>query len=379
MKRFFVFLWIAVSFLTYAQNGQLKINFVVQASGVADSESVFISGNDELLGGWDPGFVKLLKRNDSTWSQTLWFQKGKNLEFKFTKGSWDYEAVNKDGSIPANNFLKVISDTSLHFQITKWKNREPRINYGQITGTVKYYHDFEGEGLKPRDIIVWLPPIYESNLEKRYPVLYMQDGQNVFDPTTSSFGYDWRADEVADSLINAGAINEIIIVGIYNTTDRGFEYRYSPLGYKYMDFIVSKLKPFIDSEYRTLPDAKNTAVAGSSLGALITFMLAWNYPNVFSKAACFSSALKIQDLNYVDTVINYSGAKKDIKLYFDNGGIGLDADLQPGTAEMIIALQNKGYEFDKDIIWFVDKNAFHSEKAWAERIWRPLLFFFSKK
>ncbi|MCK7520815.1 MAG: alpha/beta hydrolase-fold protein [Ignavibacteriales bacterium] len=149
---------------------------------------------------------------------------------------------------------------------------------------------------------MWLPPSYELNLEKRYPVLYMHDGQNVFDPATSSFGYDWRADEVADSLINAETINEIIIVGIYNTTDRGFEYSYSPLGYKYMDFVVSKLKPFIDSEYRTLPDAENTAVAGSSLGALITFMLSWNYPDVFSKAACFSSALKIQDLNYVDTV-----------------------------------------------------------------------------
>ena len=146
-----------------------------------------------------------------------------------------------------------------------------------------------------------------------------------------------------------------------------------------MDFIVSKLKPFIDSEYRTLPDAENNAVAGSSLGAMITFMLAWNYPDVFSKAACFSSALKIHSLNYVDTVINYSGAKKDLKFYFDNGGIGLDADLQPGTEEMINALQSKGYEFGKDIIYYVDANAFHSEKAWAERIWRPLIFFFSKK
>jgi predicted alpha/beta superfamily hydrolase len=352
---------------------------VVQASGVADSESVFISGNDELLGGWDPGFVKLVKRNDSTWSQTLWFQKGKNLEFKFTKGLWDYEALNNDGSIPVNNFLKVTSDTSLYFRVIKWKNKEPRINYGQITGVVKYHYNFEGEGLKHRDIIVWLPPSYELNLKKRYPVLYMHDGQNVFDPTTSSFGYDWRADEVADSLINAEKINEIIIVGIYNTTDRGFEYSYSPLGYKYMDFVVSKLKPFVDSEYRTLSDAENTAVAGSSLGALITFMLSWNYPDVFSKAACFSSALKIKSLNYVDTVINYSGAKKDIKLYFDNGGIGLDADLQPGTDEMIIELQNKGFELGKDIIWYVDKNAFHSEKAWAERIWRPLVFFFNKK
>ena len=153
---------------------------------------------------------------------------------------------------------------------------------------------------------------------------------------------------------------------------------YTSLGYTYMDFLVNKLKPFIDSEYRTLPDAENTAVAGSSLGGLITFMIAWNYPDVFSKAACFSSALKIQDLNYVDTVVNYSGTKKEIKLYIDNGGKGLESELQPGTDEMIVALQNKGYELGKDIIWYVDKNAFHSEIAWAERIWRPLIFFFGK-
>ena len=378
MKIFFAYLLATVSFLTYSQNNQYKIIFEVQTVDVADSEFVFISGNDDLLGGWDPGLVKLEKVNDSTWSRAFWFSEGRNLEFKFTKGSWDYEALNKDGSIPTNNFLRVTNDTSLHFQVTKWRNKEPRIDHGQITGTVKYHLQFEGDGLKPRDILVWLPPSYDKNTDKRYPVLYMQDGQNAFDPATSSFGYDWQADEVTDSLIKAGAINDIIIVAIYNTSDRGQEYMYTSLGYTYMEFLVNKLKPFIDREYQTLPDAENTAVAGSSLGGLITFMIAWNYSDVFSKAACFSSGLKIQDLNYVDTVVNYSGTKKEIKLYIDNGGKGLESELQPGTDEMIVALQNKGYELGKDIIWYVDKNAFHSEIAWAERIWRPLIFFFGK-
>ena len=145
-----------------------------------------------------------------------------------------------------------------------------------------------------------------------------------------------------------------------------------------MDFIVNNLKPFIDRKYRTLPDKENTAVCGASLGGLISLMLVWNYPQVFSKAACLSSAFKIDQLDYVDTVANYTSKKKDIKLYIDNGGIGLETGLQPGTDEMIVALQNKGYELGKDIIWYVDKNASHSEIAWAERIWRPLLFFFGK-
>jgi enterochelin esterase-like enzyme len=233
--------------------------------------------------------------------------------------------------------------------------------------------------LKPRDIVVWLPPGYDDKVGKKYPVLYMNDGQNVFDPATSSFGYDWRADEVADSLIKAGAISEIIIVGIYNTEDRRREYKYTSLGYTYMDFVVNRLKPFIDKEYKTLPDKKNTAVCGSSAGGLISFMIAWNYPEIFSKAACLSPAFKIQELNYVDTIVNYSGNKKNIKLYIDNGGIGIDSALQPGTNEMVAALLNKGYELGKDIIWYVDKNASHFETAWAARIWRPMVFFFGRK
>ena len=145
-----------------------------------------------------------------------------------------------------------------------------------------------------------------------------------------------------------------------------------------MDFIVSKLKPFIDAEYRTLTDCENTAIAGSSLGGLISFMLVWNYPQVFSKAACLSPAFKIQELNYVDSIACYSGTKKALKLYIDNGGIGLESELQPGIDEMIVALQNNGYVLCKDLFWSVDPNAIHSESAWAQRIWQPLVYFFGK-
>jgi len=87
---------------------------------------------------------------------------------------------------------------------------------------------------------------------------------------------------------------------------------------------------------------------------------------------------KIQELNYVDSIACYSGTKKALKLYIDNGGIGLESELQPGIDEMIVALQNNGYVLGKDLFWSVDPNAIHSESAWAQRIWQPLVYFFGK-
>jgi predicted alpha/beta superfamily hydrolase len=359
---------------------QLKHNvtIVVYSTSLSADESIYICGSDSLLGNWNPGLIKLKKINDSTWMKNFEFDKNEILEFKFTKGDWSNEAANKDGSIPQNYTFNVISDTTLTYQINSWKKSETKIIHGQITGTVKYHLNFHGKDLKPRDIIVWLPPSYFSDTTKHYPVLYMHDGQNIIDPTTSAFGYDWQVDEVADSLIKFDIINEIIIVGIYNTSDRMAEYNYTPLGYKYMDFIVSRLKPFVDNEYRTLSDRNNTATAGSSLGGLVSFMMVWNYPHIFSEAACLSPTFKVNKFNYVDSVQSYNGPKKDLKLYIDNGEVGSENKLLPGVNEMISVLQEKGYKLGEDLIFILDSNGIHSETSWAKRVWRPLVYFFGK-
>jgi len=204
----------------------------------------------------------------------------------------------------------------------------------------------------------------------------MHDGQNLFDPATSSFGVDWQADETADSLIKANEIEPLIIVGIYNTSDRSYDYIPGPKGYAYMDFIVNALKPFIDKQYRTLPDRGNTAVAGSSLGGLISFMLSWEYPNVFSKAGCLSPAFIFNSINYVAMIETDTTPNPDVLFYIDNGGVGLDEKLQPGIDKMIETLENKGFERDKDFIWIKDENARHFESAWAKRLPFMLKLFF---
>jgi len=354
---------------------QVKIKIIVTSNKVDSTQKVFIAGNRSELGNWNPGLISFEKLNDTSWAKKFLFEKNSILEFKFTKGSWGNEALNENGSIPGNETLKVLNDTIIYEKINNWK--DSRVNLkSQITGNVHYRKNFNGKDILPRDIIVWLPPSYDSLSNKKYPVLYMQDGQNVFDPGTSSFGVDWQIDETTDSLIKIKAIEEIIVVGIYNTYQRGSEYNQTDLGYAYMRFIVKELKPFIDSTYRTLPDRKNTAVGGSSSGGLISFMMLWEYPDIFSKAACISPAFKISDIDFVSSVKNYSGNKKDIKIYIDNGGVGLEKELQPGIDEMLIALKDKGYMENQDLLWVKDSSAEHDEAAWAKRVYRFLEFFF---
>ncbi|HEX2866491.1 MAG TPA: alpha/beta hydrolase-fold protein [Ignavibacteriales bacterium] len=358
-----------------AQN-EKEITINLRAQNVPQGSKVFIAGGHPLFGEWNPGKVELKKNPDGIWTKTFLFTEGESLEFKFTLGSWDSEALSSDGSVPGNHTFTVRTDTSLTYSIANWKNGENRPVHGQITGTVKYHRAMTWEGLDPRDVIVWLPPSYENETQKRYPVLYMHDGQNIIDPKTSSFGYDWQADEVTDSLIKAGKIEEIIIVGINNTKDRTEEYSYTERGRSYMRFIIEKLKPLIDSTYRTLPDRNNTATMGSSMGGLISFMMIWEHPEVFSKAACLSPAFKIQDLDYLPNIVSYQGTKKELRIYIDNGGIALEKRLLPGVDETVSLLKSKGYKEGEDLMVYYDKTAEHNEPAWAKRLHIPLEFLF---
>lgn len=245
----------------------------------------------------------------------------------------------------------------------------------EVIGNVEINKKFSSKlGVVERDIIVWLPPSYKKNKEEKYPVLYMHDGQNLFDPKTAYIGIDWRVDETVSKLIKAGKINEIIIVGIYNSPDRLDEYSNTDKGKLYTRFIIEELKPFIDSNYRTKSDRKNTAVMGSSMGGLISFLLAWNRPDVFSMAGCLSSSFYYQ-LDYaVNIVKEYHGQKKPIRFYIDHGEDGIG-----GGQRMFVALSNKGYIIGTDLDYYYDTGAQHTENAWAERLHRSLIFFFGKK
>ena len=377
MKTIFILIIILYFPIIHPQTDK-EITFIVTTKNVPDTSCVFITGNHKLLGNWSPGTTQLEKHKNNVWIGKFSLPVNFHLEYKFTLGSWEYEARNADGTVPANSILDVLNDTIIQVSISRWENPNSKVK-GQITGIVKYHPKMKGKGIKDRDVVVWLPPGYFENTNLHYPVLYMHDGQNMFDPKTSAFGVDWQIDEAADTLIRKNYIKPIIIVGIYNTPERSSDYTVNDTGYAYMNFIVNDLKPFIDNNYRTLSDRKFTATGGSSIGGLISFMLLWEHSEVFSQAACISPAFKISFIDFVTPVENYDGNKKDIRIYIDNGSIGLEDSLQAGIDEMLSALREKGFVDNDDLYWYKAPDAKHFESDWAERIWRPLIYMFGNE
>ena len=357
---------------------KVKVTLEVISPTLEDSAKIYVAGNIEELGSWKPDKVMLDKKEKNIWNKTIEIKREIRLEYKFTKGSWATEALGNDSTILQNHILMVNSDTTIISTILNWKENSNFKVKGKITGRVNYHKNFVLDGLKPRDIFVWLPPDYEIKNSKRYPVFYMHDGQNLVDPRTSNTFIDWQIDETADSLIRSSEIEPFIIVGINNTADRSTEYSNTSLGKKYVQLIIEVIKPFIDKEYRTLTDAKNTAVGGSSMGGLISMICAWENPDIFSKAACFSPAFKYREFDYTAVVQKDSLTKNNLMIYIDNGGVDLEKILQPGVDKMTSVLKSKGFEEGKNLFVFIDKDATHNEEAWANRIHLPLKFFFGK-
>ncbi|TPE44853.1 alpha/beta hydrolase-fold protein [Pontibacter mangrovi] len=357
------------------------VSFLLHAPGLPDSAQVYITGNAPELGSWNPGKVKMERLEDDSWQKEIVLHEPMLLEYKYTLGSWEREAADSTGKPLSNFTVNVESTLQVKNLVTNWRSGgTKKTAAGGVTGQL-VYHEQLGKGtvIPARDLVVWLPPSYAQDKKKHYPVLYLHDGQNLFDPNTSSFGVDWRVDETADSLIRAGAMQPIIIVGINNTEDRMQEYVPGEKGTAYMDFVVNTVKPFIDSTYRTKPAAKYTSTGGSSAGGTISFMLAWQHPDVFSKAICMSPAFKIQDIDYVDDVLTYKGRKKPLYFYIDNGGVELEQQLQPGIDEMLQALRQKGYREGKDYRWVKDEKAKHFESAWGKRMPQALQLLYPAK
>lgn len=377
MRNFiFVLITMALNAAVLAQ-ATIKVTFEVKAKDLPGDAKIYVTGSSKLIGGWDPLGLPLSYQGNDTWAVTVDMPNPSNIEYKFTKGSWENQAADENGFELSNFNAKLDKDQKLSHTINKWTDGLKRVNRGQITGTVKYHREVKGAGLKDRDVVVWLPPGYENSTE-RYPVLYMHDGKNVFDPATSSFGVDWAVDEAMDSLIRAKQIPPMIVVGINNTDDRTLEYSPGKKGTAYMELVTGMIKPMIDQTYRTKSDRNNTFVGGSSMGGIISFMIVWTYPEVFSKAICMSPAFKNPDgfgyqFDFVK-VVNETEKRNKVKFYIDNGGIGLESELQPGINEMLDALKAKKYIEGKEFKFVLDEAASHNEAAWAERFPKAILW-----
>jgi enterochelin esterase-like enzyme len=287
-----------------------------------------------------------------------------------------------------------------------------------------------------RVIRVYLPASYDRCAERRYPVLYVHDGQNAFSTAGphAAFGWgSWQLDATVDELAAAGKMREIILVAVDASAERYLEYRGPARVYsdeelnqakrpptapgdnsrfqKYSRFLIEELKPKIDREYRTMADPAHTGVMGSSMGGIASLALAWDHPEIFGNAASLSGWYEAEDKNFLANVLRAhrgttveSGTPlrppKAIRVYLDSGTcdhIGGD-DCQQETAAVAIELRRLGWRDGMDLQYFLDETPLgendlerlglstqkceearrsqHNELYWRLRVWRPLSFMF---
>jgi predicted alpha/beta superfamily hydrolase len=258
-----------------------------------------------------------------------------------------------------------------------------------LTGNIQRHRAFPSKILKNRrDVLVYLPPDYRRFSTRHYPVLYLHDGQNVFDAATSFAGVEWGVDETAQQLIQRKLIEPLIIVAIANTgEDRIHEYAPTParidpprrkrskgLLRSYGRFLIEELKPFIDRKYRTRREAEFTGLGGSSLGGLATLALGLWYPNYFTRLAALSPSIWWDDCAVYDIVDEIDEmAKPPLKIWLDTG------TREPGwerAASLRDRFVEKGWRLHDDLNYLEVEGADHSEGAWAARIDPVLRFLF---
>lgn len=230
---------------------------------------------------------------------------------------------------------------------------------------------------------MYLPPGYDAQPERRFPVLYLQDGQNLFQGSTAFIpGMDWRAGQTADRLIGEGAIQPLLMVGIYNAGKQRVR-EYTPardwkLGGggadRYGRMLIEEIKPFIESEYRTLSGPSNTGLGGSSLGGLVTLYLGLRHPDVFGKLAALSPSVWWKG-GWLRKFAARTSVTPRPRIWLDigtNEGGRVVADV----ARFRETLVSKGWQLGRDLHYEEVKDAVHNEAAWAQRVGPFLQFLF---
>jgi predicted alpha/beta superfamily hydrolase len=289
------------------------------------------------------------------------------------------------------------------------QNLLPRV----VSGKIERIESFQSKYISSRNIDIWLPENYSDST--KYAVLYMHDGQMLYDPGQSWNNQAWDIDDVASELLLKNKVKDFIVVGIWNGGQRRHEDYFpqrpfkeldqtekdtviaqlqragrtkevfKPQSDKYLKFIVNELKPYIDKKYAVFTSRENTFIAGSSMGGLISLYAICEYPKIFGGAACLSThwpgTFTLENNPVPNSFINYLSKKlpnpKNHKIYFDCGDQTLDAMYPMIQMKVDSLLKSKGYgEGNWTTAYFA--GADHSEKSWNKRLHVPLEFLLRK-
>lgn len=361
-------IWLTTVVTVQAQH---RVNFVLGQLPVQHpQDTVWLAGS---FNGWNPGHAQYAIARQGTSGQLTTLLASGNYQFKCTRGSWQQTECNVNGQDVGNRNLIITGDTTIVLDIAAWKDDFATVaKQHTASANVTLLSDsFYMPGLdRYRRIWVYLPPGYAGS-GKRYPVLYMHDGQNLFDELIAPFG-EWGVDECLDSLATKNG-TACIVVGIDNGSNKRMS-EYNPYPFRdfmgegdaYVDFLVQTLKPYIDNHYRTQPGEATTSVAGSSMGGLISLYAVLKYPRVFGSAGIFSPAFWTAPAldNYIDSLPTSVSAR----LFF-YAGEQESKEMVPDMERIAdkVALKSSYFTY-----YVVDPEGKHNEPAW--RKWLPVFF-----
>jgi len=384
MKRI---LSVVVLLIVFNLSSQVTIIVDELPKGTPENASIFISGDFE---DWSGGKKTYKLEKKDNWYSITFKDLSKNILFKFTQGSWKTGECAVDGTSIGNRSYKLnkAKDT-LRLQIAGWSHLTSHKKSSTATkNVIVLSKEFEIPNLnRKRTVRLYLPPGYYKSKEA-FPVVYMHDAQNIFDTETSYSG-EWGVDETLNKLYRDKNF-KVIVVGIDNGGSKRLD-EYSPWkndaygggeGDDYLDFLVNALKPFIDSNYKTLTDKKNTAIIGSSMGGLISHYAGLKYPAIFGKIGVFSPAFW-----FAPEVKEFSkkhGGLKDTRMYFLAGGkegsntaYNEISKTVKDMNTMVETLNNQGFT-PENVTSKVVPEGRHNEKLWRTNFEESMLWLFQK-
>lgn len=360
------------------------VEFVVRVPDDIPADApLFLTGDTEGLGRWHAAAIRLDRWGDGTARTWLPLEPGSRIQYLITRGQWRDAECAVDGSDrPPRHLFIEAEEMTVELAVA---------GFGR--DNIEYHPNFRSEFVPhARTISVYLPPGYRADEQRRYPVFYLHDGNNLFDAETAFAGNPWRADEVADREIRRHWVRPVILVGVANSPDRLHEY--GPRGKAersvgglpdlcrgYAKYLVDEVKPFIDATYRTLPDAANTAVGGSSMGGLISLFLCRWHPEVFGNCAAMSPSLWWDREYFVRTAATRADWLRHCRVWLDMGGLEGPTEASRlnnlrRARQLADVFRELGRQDGLDFVYDEVPDGEHSEASWGERFDRMLRFLF---
>ncbi|WP_312825486.1 alpha/beta hydrolase-fold protein [Epilithonimonas sp.] len=365
------------TFVFTLTQSQITFRIIKLPQNTEENTKLYLASN---LNGWKADDSQFeFKKDDNGFYTLILPNPTQKIEYKIVKGSWDFAEADENGKSASNRIFDINEKQKIiELEIKNWSS--PKEKKHTTNSNVKILSEkFNIPQLKTtRKIWIYLPPDYETS-KKKYPVIYMQDGQNLFDNLTS-FSGEWSVDETLDEIYKETG-KSAIVIGIDNGGEKRLA-EYSPWNnekYKtegegdlYTDFLAKTLKPYIDKTYRTERQASKTIIIGSSMGGLISFYATVKYPNIFGKAGIFSPAFWFvsKDLNqYLN--LNKNNLKNS-KFYFV-AGKNEDETMVPEIENVDKLLLKKAVP-QKNILVKIDEDGTHSESYWKRELKQSLIW-----